>query len=93
MRGDQGGVHVEHQPATVSGARAIPSSMAAVRAGPEPPARSARPRAPGRQRLTHPDRPPRPAASREIADCDAKLRQHRAALEAGADPAIGAFGP
>jgi site-specific DNA recombinase len=27
-------------------------------------------------------------ARREIADCDAKLRQHRAALEAGADPAI-----
>jgi len=25
---------------------------------------------------------------REIADCEAKLRQHRAALEAGADPAI-----
>jgi site-specific DNA recombinase len=27
-------------------------------------------------------------ARREIADCDAKLRQHRAALEAGADPKI-----
>jgi site-specific DNA recombinase len=27
-------------------------------------------------------------ANREIAACDAKLRQHRAALEAGADPAI-----
>jgi site-specific DNA recombinase len=27
-------------------------------------------------------------ARQEIADCDAKLRQHRAALEAGADPAI-----
>jgi site-specific DNA recombinase len=27
-------------------------------------------------------------ARREIADCDARLRQHRAALEAGADPAI-----
>jgi len=27
-------------------------------------------------------------ARREIADCDANLRQHRAALEAGADPAI-----
>jgi site-specific DNA recombinase len=27
-------------------------------------------------------------ARREIADCDAKLRQHRAALEAGADPAV-----
>jgi len=25
---------------------------------------------------------------REIADCDAKLRQHRAALEAGADPVL-----
>jgi site-specific DNA recombinase len=33
---------------------------------------------------------PRPdeAAQRDIADCDAKLRQHRAALEAGADPVI-----
>lgn len=28
------------------------------------------------------------AAQREIAECDAKLRQHRAALEAGADPAL-----
>lgn len=28
------------------------------------------------------------AAQREIADCDAELRQHRAALEAGADPAL-----
>ncbi len=27
-------------------------------------------------------------ARQDIADCDAKLRQHRAALEAGADPAI-----
>ncbi|MGO8887765.1 MAG: hypothetical protein ACLPUO_29355 [Streptosporangiaceae bacterium] len=27
-------------------------------------------------------------ARREIADCDARLRQHRAALEAGADPKI-----
>lgn len=27
-------------------------------------------------------------ARREIADCDAKLRQHRAAIEAGADPAV-----
>jgi site-specific DNA recombinase len=27
-------------------------------------------------------------ARREIADCDAKLRQHRAALEAGSDPQI-----
>jgi site-specific DNA recombinase len=27
-------------------------------------------------------------ARHEITDCDAKLRQHRAALEAGADPAI-----
>jgi site-specific DNA recombinase len=27
-------------------------------------------------------------ARRKIADCDAKLRQHRAALEAGADPKI-----
>jgi site-specific DNA recombinase len=27
-------------------------------------------------------------ARRQIADCDAKLRQHRAALEAGADPAV-----
>jgi site-specific DNA recombinase len=27
-------------------------------------------------------------ARREVADCDAKLRQHRAALEAGADPQI-----
>jgi site-specific DNA recombinase len=33
---------------------------------------------------------PRPddAAQREIAECDAKLRQHRAALEAGADPVL-----
>jgi site-specific DNA recombinase len=33
---------------------------------------------------------PRPneAAQREIAECDARLRQHRAALEAGADPVI-----
>ena len=28
------------------------------------------------------------AAQREIAECDAKLRQHRAALEAGADPVL-----
>jgi site-specific DNA recombinase len=27
-------------------------------------------------------------ARRDIADCDAKLRQHRAALEAGADPVL-----
>jgi site-specific DNA recombinase len=31
---------------------------------------------------------PNEAAQREIADCDAKLRQHRAALEAGADPVL-----
>lgn len=31
---------------------------------------------------------PDEAAQREIADCDAKLRQHRAALEAGADPVL-----
>jgi site-specific DNA recombinase len=33
---------------------------------------------------------PRPdeAAQREVAECDAKLRQHRAALEAGADPVL-----
>jgi site-specific DNA recombinase len=36
-----------------------------------------------------PDEPmPDKAAEREIADCDAKLRQHRAALEAGADPVL-----
>ena len=28
------------------------------------------------------------SAQQEIADCDAKLRQHRAALEAGADPVL-----
>ena len=28
------------------------------------------------------------AAKQEIADCDARLRQHRAAIEAGADPEI-----
>jgi hypothetical protein len=31
---------------------------------------------------------PDDAAQREIAECDAKLRQHRAALEAGADPVL-----
>ena len=31
---------------------------------------------------------PDEAAQREIADCDAKLRQHRAALEAGADAVL-----
>jgi hypothetical protein len=31
---------------------------------------------------------PAEAALREIAECDAKLRQHRAALEAGADPVL-----
>jgi hypothetical protein len=31
---------------------------------------------------------PDEAAQREIAECDAKLRQHRAALEAGADPVL-----
>lgn len=31
---------------------------------------------------------PYEAAQREISDCDAKLRQHRAALEAGADPVL-----
>jgi site-specific DNA recombinase len=31
---------------------------------------------------------PDEAAKQEIADCDAKLRQHRAALEAGADPVL-----
>ena len=36
-----------------------------------------------------PDEPrPDEAAQREIAECDAKLRQHRAALEAGADPVL-----
>jgi site-specific DNA recombinase len=32
--------------------------------------------------------PAQEQARREIADCDAKLRQHRAALQAGADPKI-----
>jgi site-specific DNA recombinase len=32
--------------------------------------------------------PPDEAAQREITECDAKLRQHRAALEAGADPVL-----
>jgi site-specific DNA recombinase len=40
----------------------------------------------------HESRQPEPKpdedARQEIADCDAKLRQHRAALEAGADPVI-----
>lgn len=31
---------------------------------------------------------PDEVAEREIAECDAKLRQHRAALEAGADPVL-----
>ena len=31
---------------------------------------------------------PDEAAQREISECDAKLRQHRAALEAGADPVL-----
>jgi len=31
---------------------------------------------------------PDQSAQQEIADCDAKLRQHRAALEAGADPVL-----
>ena len=31
---------------------------------------------------------PDEAAQREIADCDAKLKRHRAALEAGADPVL-----
>jgi site-specific DNA recombinase len=36
-----------------------------------------------------PDEPrPDEAAQSEIAECDAKLKQHRAALEAGADPAL-----
>jgi site-specific DNA recombinase len=36
-----------------------------------------------------PDEPkPDEHAQQEIADCDAKLRQHRAALEAGADPVL-----
>jgi site-specific DNA recombinase len=37
----------------------------------------------------HPDEPkPDESAQQEIADCDAKLGQHRAALEAGADPVL-----
>jgi hypothetical protein len=37
----------------------------------------------------HPDEPePDESAQAEIAECDAKLRQHRAALEAGADPVL-----
>ena len=39
-------------------------------------------------RTTHPDDALTTQARREIADCDAKLRQHRAALEAAADPKI-----
>jgi len=36
-----------------------------------------------------PDEPKADAgAQQEIAECDAKLRQHRAALEAGADPVL-----
>ena len=36
-----------------------------------------------------PDEPkPDEAAQQEIAECDAKLKQHRAALEAGADPVL-----
>ena len=31
---------------------------------------------------------PDEGAQQEISECDAKLRQHRAALEAGADPAL-----
>jgi hypothetical protein len=41
---------------------------------------------PGRRRATC--RPGREAARPEIVDCDASLRQHRAALEAGASPEI-----
>jgi site-specific DNA recombinase len=38
---------------------------------------------------TRPGEPqPDQRAQQEIADCDAKLRQHRAALEAGADPVL-----
>jgi site-specific DNA recombinase len=38
---------------------------------------------------TRPGEPePDQSARQEIADCDAKLRQHRAALEAGADPVL-----
>ena len=38
---------------------------------------------------TRPDAPEGDeSAQQEIADCDAKLRQHRAALEAGADPVL-----
>lgn len=37
----------------------------------------------------HPDEPePDEGAQQEISECDDKLRQHRAALEAGADPAL-----
>ena len=37
----------------------------------------------------HPGEPePDEGAQQEIAECDAKLRQHRAALEAGADPVL-----
>jgi hypothetical protein len=35
-----------------------------------------------------PEPKPDEDAQQEIADCDAKLRQHRAALEAGADPVL-----
>jgi site-specific DNA recombinase len=38
---------------------------------------------------TRPDEPkPDESAQQEIAECEAKLRQHRAALEAGADPVL-----
>jgi site-specific DNA recombinase len=38
---------------------------------------------------SRPDEPkPDEGAQQEITDCDAKLRQHRAALEAGADPVL-----
>jgi hypothetical protein len=36
----------------------------------------------------HPEQKPDAAAQQEIAECDAKLRQHRAALEAGADSVL-----
>jgi len=35
-----------------------------------------------------PEPKPDEGAQQEIADCDAKMRQHRAALEAGADPVL-----
>jgi hypothetical protein len=55
------------------------------------PASSTRSHSPRPRELeaAQPDEPrPDEAAQREIAECDAKLRQHRAALEAGADPAL-----